>query len=97
MAQARRCGVQIVHCRALHPLVTDGCITVVQTDRGIFSARYVIDASGDNGWLAKHLAIGIDRLSPHLIAHYGYVTGDCPARDKLTINLADFDQKSLRS
>jgi flavin-dependent dehydrogenase len=54
----------------------------VQTDHGDFPARFTIDASGGNSWLAKHLGIGIDLLSPRLVARYGYVKGDCPVRDE---------------
>jgi 2-polyprenyl-6-methoxyphenol hydroxylase-like FAD-dependent oxidoreductase len=83
LAQAHRCGVEIVQpCQALQPILTAGRVTGVQTDHGDFSARFTIDASGGNGWLAKHLAIGIDRLSPRLVARYGYVKGNCPARDE---------------
>ena len=82
LAQARHCGVEIIQpCQALQPILTAGRVTGVQTDLGAFPARFTIDASGGNGWLAKYLAIGIDRLSPRLIARYGYVTGDYLARD----------------
>ncbi len=83
LAQARNGGVEIVQpCQALQPILTAGRVTGVQTDRGEFPARFTIDASGGNGWLAKHLAIGIDRLSPRLMARYGYVTGECLARNE---------------
>jgi flavin-dependent dehydrogenase len=45
-------------------------------------ARFVVDAAGGRHWLARRLALAIERHSPRLIARYGYVDGACPERDE---------------
>ena len=68
-------------CRALHPLRHRDKVVGVATSEGPLFARWVIDASGGTHWLTRRLGIPLQFASPRLIAHYGYVTGDCPERD----------------
>ena len=67
---------------ALRPLVADHRVIGVRTDRACIRARLVVDGTGGRHWLARHLALPIHRLSPPLIAHYGYAHADdgaaCP-------------------
>ena len=51
----------------------------VAVDGSDLSARFVIDAAGGSHWIARHLALNIERHSPKLIARYGYLdTSDTP-------------------
>jgi flavin-dependent dehydrogenase len=54
-------------------------------------ARFVVDATGGRHWLARRLALAIERHSPRLIARYGYVDGTCPGRDETPGLVADSD------
>lgn len=58
-----------------------GTIRQINTNEGTVSARIMIDASGRARYLARQLDIPYQARSPKLIARYGYVTGNCPARD----------------
>jgi flavin-dependent dehydrogenase len=53
--------------------------------------RFVVDATGGRHWLARRLALAIERHSPRLIARYGYVDGACPGRDEAPALVADSD------
>jgi flavin-dependent dehydrogenase len=76
LEQARNFGVQIIQpCRAVRPIRRANRIVGVETNRGAYRAKFIIDATGSNGWLAKQLQLPINHLSPRLIANYGYVTG----------------------
>ncbi len=44
----------------------------VATPEGPVFARFLVDASGSGHWLARRLGFPITRLSPQLIAQYGY-------------------------
>ncbi len=68
-------------CRALHPIVSQNRVTGIATNQGEIKAKFAIDATGNRQWLAKQLKLAIHPFSPPLIAHYGYVQGDCPIRD----------------
>ncbi|MBO0351103.1 FAD-dependent monooxygenase [Phormidium pseudopriestleyi FRX01] len=68
-------------CRALHPIVSQNRVTGIATNQGEIKAKFAVDATGSRQWLAKPLKLAINPFSPPLIAHYGYVEGDCPIRD----------------
>lgn len=88
--RALELGVEIRQpCRALHPIVNSNRVVGIETDRGFIKARFAIDASGSRQWLAKQLNLPIHKFSPRLIAHYGYVEGDCPIRDDAPAIVAD--------
>lgn len=88
--RARALGVKVIQpCRASR-LVMDGCRVIgVETSLGTFRAAKIIDATGDHHWLAQQLGLEISYHSPRLIAYYGYVTGECPARDHAPAIAAD--------
>lgn len=69
-------------CSVLSIAHGPGSLQTLQTSAGTVSARFVIDASGRFRFLSRHLDIGYEAASPQLIARYGYVTGECPARDE---------------
>ncbi len=67
-------GVEVWQpCAALSPVKRDGRVIGVVTDRGEVRARYVVDATGGTGWLARKLECAVERRSPQLFASYGYV------------------------
>ena len=88
--QARAIGVKVLQpCHVSH-LLMDGCRVIgVKTSLGTFRAAKIIDASGGNHWLAQQLGLEIQYHSPRLIAYYGYVTGECSARDIAPAIVAD--------
>jgi flavin-dependent dehydrogenase len=88
--RARALGVEIIQPCHASSLVMDGCRVIgVETSLGTFRAAKIIDAAGDHHWLAQQLGLQIQYHSPRLIAYYGYVTGECPARDHAPAIVAD--------
>jgi flavin-dependent dehydrogenase len=69
------------------------CVCGAQTvDGAIVTARWVIDATGRVGRLAREAGLAtVERRSPRLIARYGYMTGECPVRDGAPALVADPD------
>jgi flavin-dependent dehydrogenase len=61
----------------------------IETTRGEFYGDYIIDATGGNHWLSRHMHLPIEYYSPRLIAHYGYVQGICTAYDDAPAIAAD--------
>ena len=57
---------------AERPLVAGRRVIGARTGRGTIRARFVVDGTGGRHWLARNLSLPIHRLSPPLIAHYGY-------------------------
>ncbi|MBD2439599.1 NAD(P)/FAD-dependent oxidoreductase [Nostoc sp. FACHB-110] len=88
--QAKAIGVKVLQpCYASH-LLMDGCRVIgVETSLGTFRAAKIIDAAGSNHWLAQKLGLEIRYHSPRLIAYYGYVAGECSARDIAPAIVAD--------
>lgn len=68
-------------CAAQEVITREGRVLGVDTVRGRFSAAVTIDASGGQHWLARRIGIRMRRVSPPLVARYGYVVGSCPACD----------------
>jgi flavin-dependent dehydrogenase len=73
LARAQRLAVDLRrNCWALAPVFNAGRVTGVQTRDGPIAARYVIDASGGSHWLARAGNVHIRRVSPRLIARFGW-------------------------
>ncbi len=88
--RAREAGVKVMQpCRAEKPLVAEGCVKGVQTTNGNFRSSFVIDAAGERHWLARKLKLRIEKHSPPLTARFGYVRGECLARDEAPAIVAD--------
>lgn len=88
--RARALGVKVIQPCHASRLVMDGCRVIgVETSLGTFRTAKIIDATGDRHWLAQQLGLEISYHSPRLIAYYGYVTGECPARDHAPAIAAD--------
>jgi flavin-dependent dehydrogenase len=89
LRRAATLGVKILQpCRARAAMVAGDRITGVVTDRGEIRSRYLIDASGGRGWLARNQKWHTDCRSPQLIASYGYVR---------TRHAAEWHRPELRS
>ena len=52
----------------------------VLTGAGPFSARVIVDATGQASWLSRRLGIARGARSTRLIARYGYAAGSCSGR-----------------
>lgn len=69
--QARAAGVRIFQPVRVNSVVLDE--RRVRTNRGEIRFRYLVDASGRNSILHRELHLEVRRISPPLIARYGYV------------------------
>ena len=88
--QARLTGVRVIQpCRALRPIILSDRVTGVKTHEAILNAKFIIDATGSTRWLERHLGLSVNYLTPKLIACYGYMSGECPARDEAPLIIAD--------
>ena len=88
--RVRELGVEIKQpCRALGLLQEQGRVIGVNTSQGEIQASFVVDATGSFHWLARQLKLEIQKLSPPLIAYYGYVEGYCPERNDTPAIVAD--------
>ena len=89
---ARGLGVRVVQpCRAVQPLLDGARVRGVRTNRGDVTSAFVVDAGGGRHWLARRLGLLVEARSPRLVARYGYVTGECAARDAAPAIVADAD------
>lgn len=80
LKRAEETGVTVV--RGVAPasvLLKDNRVTAVQTPGILWSPRYTIDATGRRRWLQQQLRLPLGRLSPRLLAFYGYAHGHCPS------------------
>ncbi len=78
LAEAQRAGVMVVQPAGRSDLIlTDGRIVGVNVSGQRLASRHLIDASGTTRWVSRSLGLHINRLSPRLVAEYGYVRGDC--------------------
>jgi len=80
--RARELGVTVrAGCAALAPRLRNGVVSGVVSAEGEIAAAIVVDATGAARWLARALRVESPPRSPPLVARYGYVQGECPARD----------------
>jgi flavin-dependent dehydrogenase len=90
LRRARRVGARILQpCRVERAIVEGGRVVGVETARGRIRAAYVIDATGRSRWLVRQLRLAVRTRGPRLTAWYGYVRGECPARDDAPALVAD--------
>jgi flavin-dependent dehydrogenase len=72
--RALACGTQISRGeKAIIPVVRDNRVEGVVTTTGTHSSQFVVDASGHGQWLCRKIGIPSVRVSPPLVAHYGWV------------------------
>ena len=90
--RAAAAGARILRgARAVDLTVAGGRVDGVRTDDGPLPARHVIDAGGRRHWSARRLAVPVERVSPRLIASWGHLDGDWPAREDAPLLRADAD------
>ena len=76
LEQAEACGVQILSGeRALHALFDGNRVCGVVSKSGEYESSFVADASGGAHWLMRQLRFPILRVSPRLMAHFGWAAG----------------------
>ena len=89
---ARRRGAALIRpCRRLKPIVENRQVTGVATSDAMIRGRYVIDASGRQRWLARHLGLADEQTGPSRLAWFGYATGSCAIRDDAPAVVSDAD------
>lgn len=69
--------------KAAEPILIRGRVCGVRTSVGKYWARFVMDGSGAAHWLASRLGLPMDRVSPRLIARYGWVETDALIDDDM--------------
>jgi flavin-dependent dehydrogenase len=90
MDRARELGVCIKQPSKVTTLLrTTAGVSGVQTPNGPITCDFLIDAGGSKHWLARKLSLNIRRYSPRLIVRFGYVHGNCEARDDAPALMAD--------
>jgi flavin-dependent dehydrogenase len=88
--RARDLGVEVLQpCRVTGVALKNRRVTGVRSDHGELRARVTLDAAGERQWLARQLGTGVQRLSPPLVARYGYCAGRCPAYAKAPVIESD--------
>ena len=84
LKHALHCGACILRGeRATHPRVRSASVEGVITQAGSYKAGFVVDATGHRQWLLRELGKSALRLSPQLVAHFGWVTTDSRSRRSL--------------
>jgi flavin-dependent dehydrogenase len=84
--RARELGVDVRRPCAAAGVLDDGR---VETTDGVVAARVKVDATGRARWLGRALGVTAEARSARLFARYGYVEGECPARDDAPALVAD--------
>jgi flavin-dependent dehydrogenase len=74
LRRAAAVGVEVWHpCAAVSPVMGNGRVLGVVTERREVRAKFVVDATGGGGWLARKLGLLVELRSPRLIANYAYI------------------------
>ena len=77
IARARRAGAVVVQLSGRgEPILSSGRVTGLQLSGRQFGCRHLVDASGTARWLSRKMSLPVTRLSPRLVAEYGYLWGD---------------------
>jgi flavin-dependent dehydrogenase len=78
LTQAQRAGVTVLPSAGRSEIMLSGDrIVGLRTAGRQYSCRHLIDASGSSRWLSRKLGLRVRKLSPRLVAEYGYIWGDC--------------------
>lgn len=71
--RASACGALILRGeKAMHPILRAGKVEGLQTNAGTYLSKFVVDAAGHRQWLLHELGVPSIRISPPLVAHYGW-------------------------
>jgi flavin-dependent dehydrogenase len=71
--------------KVIRPILKAGNVEGVVTDAGSYLSRFVIDAAGHRQWLIRALGIPSIRVSPPLLAHYGWVKSSESPEDNIAV------------
>jgi flavin-dependent dehydrogenase len=83
MQAAREAGVVVYQPSRARGVVRQGERVVgVDTDLGVIQAAFTLDGTGSMRWLSRELGLPVTRMSPRLMALYGYFEGSYPERDE---------------
>jgi flavin-dependent dehydrogenase len=83
LERARTLGARVLQpARALDVDLHRDRVIGISSTAGDIVSDFVFDATGPSRWLARRLHVGLRRDSPPLLAQFGYVRGECPARDE---------------
>lgn len=72
LQRARALGAEIITAHATQPILSDGTVVGVETSVGPQGARFVVDATGGQRWLARALGAKSLQHSRRLVAWYAY-------------------------
>jgi len=79
---AKDLGVEIIRpCNALRLIIEKNRIVGIETSKEKLHSSFVIDCAGSQHWIAKQLGIDVQTYSPRLLAHFGYMKGNCEIRN----------------
>jgi flavin-dependent dehydrogenase len=88
LQQAVACGATLSRRNAsVHAVSRDKRVEGIVTNRGTFTPRVVVDAAGSEQWLARQLGVRCTRVSPPLIAEFGWVQ---PSEDRKSLRIPEF-------
>lgn len=74
IAEAVKCGVVVRRgVPALNVIVAADRVVGIETRSGRFSCRFVVDASGGRQWLVHQLGLSQHRVSPPMVARFGWM------------------------
>jgi flavin-dependent dehydrogenase len=74
LAQAIASGARVSRPeKAIKPIVKGGEVRGVATASREYSSAFVVDGSGPSHWLAVQLGLPVWRVSPRLVARYGWI------------------------
>ena len=80
MERAREIGASVLQpCVVKSLIMNENRLAGVDTDKGKFFARFVVDAAGSRHWLARKLGMAVEFYSPKLYGYYNWARGNCPA------------------
>lgn len=79
LERAQELKIEVLQsCVVKQALTRDNKICGVQTNRGRFLSKFVVDAGGSRHWLARKLGMPVEFHSPKLYGYYNWARGHCP-------------------
>jgi flavin-dependent dehydrogenase len=75
--------------RALEPVVGDERVAGVLAGDQVYTATFVVDATGGSHWLSRKLGWRVEKYSPKLIAEFGYASTGNPQLERWPSIIAD--------
>lgn len=77
LARARSAGVTVEQPANCGQVTLEGeCVAALEVNGERWFSRFVVDASGATGWLARRLRLPVQEFSPMMVARYAYFRDD---------------------